>query len=137
MPFFDFKIFEKINFGEEKIILPQVNGKFQPLAAFYHKSVAEIFLKEISLGQRKMITAIKKVQYKILEIGDEKIFFNVNTREDLKLSRGRAENLSRKIPIISIVATESNTCKTTFIEKIIKNLNLRVGVVKSTHHKIS
>ena len=35
------------------------------------------------------------------------------------------------------MAAESNTGKTTFIEKIIKNLNLRVGVVKSTHHKIS
>ena len=136
MPFFNFESIFPIKFCEEKIILPRVNGKFQPLAAFYHKSVAEIFLQEISLGQRKMITAIKKVPYKILEVGDEKIFFNVNTREDLKLARGRAENLSRKIPIISIVATESNSGKTTFIEKIIKNLNLRIGVVKSTHHKI-
>ena len=61
----------------------------------------------------------------------------MNTPEDLKLARGRAENLSRKIPIISIVAAQSNTGKTTFIEKILQNLNFKIAVAKSTHHKIS
>lgn len=136
MPFFDFKIFEKINFGEEKIIAPISDKKIQTLAAFYHKDLQKFFMNELAQNQRKILTAIKKIPHKFFEIDTENIFFNVNTQEDLKLARGRAENLSRKIPIISIIAPNSGTGKTFFIEKILQNLNLKIGVAKSTHHKI-
>lgn len=96
-------------------------------------------MRELSAGQRKLIDAIKKVPSKFVELStDETIFFNVNTRADLQLARGRAANLSRRTPIISIVAPTSGTGKTTFIEKILRELtDLKIGVVKSTHHKIS
>lgn len=137
MPFFDFKIFETINFGEEKIIAPIANKKIQTLSAFYHKDLQNFFMSELENNHRKILTSIKKIPHKFFEVSNEKIFFNVNTLADLKLARGRAKNLSRKIPIISITAPCSNTGKTFFIEKILQNLNLKIGVVKSTHHKIS
>ena len=138
MPFFSFEIFSDVNFSDVQAIIPVSGGKNQMLAAFYHKNLAEIFSQELADGQRKIFLAIKKVPYRFLKLESEN-FFNVNTRADLRLARGRFENSLRKTPIISIVAPCSGTGKTTFIEKIIKNIaaqNISVGVIKSTHHKI-
>ena len=136
-PFFEFEILKSLPLEENFSIIPEVGGKFQMLAAFYHKSAGKIFLQEILHGNRKIFDAVKKIPHKFIKLDCEEKFFNVNTPEDLKLARGRAKNLSRKIPIISIVAAQSNTGKTTFIEKILQNLNLKIAVAKSTHHKIS
>jgi len=136
-PFFEFEILKSIRLEENFSIIPEVGGKFQMLSAIYHKSAGKIFLQEILSGRRKIFDAVKKIPHKFIKLNCEEKFFNVNTPEDLKLARGRSENLSRKIPIISIVAAQSNTGKTTFIEKILQNLNLKIAVAKSTHHKIS
>ena len=136
MPFFDSKTLTR-KFSAAQAIIPIVGGKFQPLAAFYRRELAEIFSRELSSGQRKIFTAIKKIPHEFTEILEEEIFFNINTRADLRLARGRAENLSRTTPIISIVAPESGTGKTTFIEQLIKILSaqkISVGVIKSDAH---
>lgn len=137
MPFFDFNILNSTNFNDNQAIIPLVNGKFQPLAAFYHKNLANFFLNELLSGQRKIFNAIKKIPHAITEISASELFFNVNAPADLRLARGRAENLSRKTPIIAIVAPNSGTGKTFFIEKLIKTLsaqNISVGVIKSDSH---
>jgi len=137
MPFFDFNILNSTNFNDNQAIIPLVNGKFQPLAAFYHKNLANFLLNELLSGQRKIFNAIKKIPHAITEISASELFFNVNTPADLRLARGRAENLSRKTPIIAIVAPNSGTGKTFFIEKLIKTLsaqNISVGVIKSDSH---
>lgn len=138
MPFFSFESLSPLKNFDEKIIVPIANGRAQPLTAIYHKSTAIFFAHELAAGRRKLIDAIKKVPHKLAELqADESIFFNVNTRADLRLAQGRATNLSRRTPIISVVAPSSKTGKTTFIEKILHALKgLKVGVVKSTHHKI-
>lgn len=139
MPFFDFKILRPLTekFSSAQALIPIVEGKFQPLAAFYRRELAEIFSQELSNGQRKLLIAIKKIPHEFTELSAEEIFFNVNTRADLRLARGRAENLSRTTPIISIVAPESGTGKTTFIENLIKTFaaqKIPVGVIKSDAH---
>jgi len=137
MPFFDFNILNSTNFYDNQVIIPLVNEKFQPLAAFYHKNLANFFLNELLSGQRKIFNAIKKIPHSITEISASELFFNVNTLADLRLARGRAENLSRKTPIIAIVAPNSGTGKTFFIENLIKILsaqNISVGVIKSDSH---
>ncbi len=138
MPFFDFKMLSPLaeKFSTQALI-PIVGGRFQPLAAFYRRELAEIFFKELSIGQRKIFAAIKKVPHEFVELSCEEIFFNVNTPADLRLARGRAENISRTTPIISIVAPESGTGKTTFIERLIKIFaaqKISVGVIKSDAH---
>lgn len=137
-PFFEFEILEPLikNFSKNLAVIPEVGGKFQMLSAFYHKSAGEIFLQEILSGRRKIFDAVKKIPHEFIKLNCDEKFFNVNTQADLKLARGRAENLSRKIPVISIVADCSGTGKTTFIEKILQNLDLKIGVAKSTHHRI-
>ena len=139
MPFFEFDELRPLTgkFSAAQAVIPIVNGKFQPLAAFYRREVAEIFLRELSHGQRKIFAAIKKIPHELAELSCEENFFNVNTPADLRLARGRAENLSRPTPIISIVASTSGTGKTTFIERLIKIFSaqkISVGVIKSDAH---
>ena len=141
MPFFDFDavrpLMKKFSSAAQAVV-PVVSNRCQMLAAFYHRELAEVFKRELSGGQRKIFSAIKKVSHELLELHtDEAIFFNVNTHADLRLARGRAENLSRATPIISIVAPTSGTGKTTFIERLIEifsSQGLRVGVIKSDSH---
>ena len=138
MPFFEFEILKPLmgNLPSAQAIIPEVGGKRQMLAAFYKKNLAEVFSKELLSGQRKIYAAIKKIPHEFIKISAEESFFNVNTRADLVLARGRVENMNRK-PIISIVAPESGTGKTTFIEKVVKILSeqgIRVGVIKSDAH---
>lgn len=138
MPFFDFDALEPLinKISDSQAVIPTCGGKNQMLAAFYHKNLAEIFSNELASGQRKIFNAIKKIPHEFIEIPREESFFNVNTRADLILARGRAENLNRT-PIISIVAPQSGTGKTTFIEKLVKILSaqkIRVGVIKSDAH---
>ena len=139
MPFFDFETINplKENFSSAQAVVPVIGGKTQPLAAFYRREVAEIFLQEILNGQRKLLAAIKKIPHVLAELPNAENFFNVNTPADLRFARGRAENLLRTTPIISIVAPESGTGKTTFIERLIKIFSaqgIRVGVIKSDAH---
>lgn len=140
MPFFDFDAVRPLmkNFSAAQAIVPVVSNRRQMLAAFYRRELAEVFKRELAGGQRKIFAAIKKVPHELLELHtDEATFFNVNTPADLRLARGRAENLLRTTPIISIVAPTSGTGKTTFIERLIKIFSaqgLRVGVIKSDAH---
>ena len=139
MPFFDFATVLPLTekFSDVQAVIPEVGSRRQMLAAFYRRELAEIFASELAQGQRKIFAAIKKTSHKLIPLSCEEIFFNVNTPADLRLARGRAENLSRTTPIISIVAPCSGTGKTTFIERLTKifaNQNLQVGVIKSDTH---
>lgn len=139
MPFFDFDAVEPLTekFSGVQAVIPICGGKNQMLAAFYRRELAEVFSRELASDQRKIFAAIKKVPHEFAELSCEEIFFNVNTRADLQLARGRAENLNRTTPIISIVAPQSGTGKTTFIERLVKILSaqgISVGVIKSDAH---
>ena len=138
MPFFEFDaLFPFTEKFSAQVVVPIVDGKFQPLAAFYRREVAEIFSAELLRGQRKIFSAIKKIPHEVIELPNAENFFNVNTPADLRLARGRAENLLRSTPIISIVAPASGTGKTFFIERLIKIFSaqkISVGVIKSDAH---
>ena len=141
MPFFEFDVLRPLidNLTDEiKVLLPSSQGMKQPLSAFYHNSLSKNFYEALQGGQRKLQKIIDQVPSRMLELStDTAAFFNVNTASDLRLARGRAANFKRKVPIISIIAPASNTGKTTFIEKLIKKLQLlgcKTGVVKSDAH---
>ena len=140
MPFFDFDAVRPLikNFSSAQAIIPVVDDCWQTLAAFYRRELAEVFTQELARGQREISTVIKKVPHELAEPPiDAAIFFSVNTPADLRLARGRAENLSRKTPIVSIVAPKSGTGKTNFIERLLNTFSaqgIRVGVIKSDSH---
>ena len=139
MPFFEFKAVKPLlnEISNNKVVM----FERQPLAAFYHNSMGNLFDKAIIDGQRKLQLIINQVSHKVVSHSEFQIpnyqFFNVNTPADLRLARGRAANLSRHVPVISIIAPSSGTGKTTFIEKLIPRLvelGIKVGVVKSDTH---
>lgn len=123
-----------------QVVLPEVDGRAQPLAGFYRREVAEHFRGEVLSGQRKIMVAIKKIPHELAVVDDSLAFFNVNTPAELKLARGRAENLRREIPVITVTAPVLGTGKTTFIEKLTERLTSRgvkVGVIKSDAHEFN
>ena len=135
MPFFEFEMISPLmsNMLNAKVVM----FNHQPLAAFYHHSMNKFFNIALNYGNKKLQLVINQVPNKILKTDSEIKFFNVNTPSDLRLARGRAANLLRKVPVISIIAPASGTGKTTFIEKLIPRLNqlgINVGIIKSDSH---
>ena len=142
MPFFEFATVAPLtaNFSTAQAVLPEVGGRVQPLAAFYRRELASIFQREVLNGQRKIMSAVKKIPHELAAVEDGVNFFNVNTLGELKLARGRAANLCREIPIITVTAPMSGTGKTTFIERMTARLTfrgLKVGVIKSDAHNFN
>lgn len=144
-PFLDFSLAGKLLAAGEAVpeaetILPRAGGRKQPLFALYRKSLADCFDQALQEGERKIGAVLH--ERNTVVVGEqagwpESAFFNVNTRADLALARGRQQNLERRLPIITISAPHSNTGKTTFIERVLPRLKaagLRVGIVKGDAH---
>ena len=139
MPFFDFNVLRPLltRLDGVQAVIPEVDGRRQMLASFYRRELSTIFESELSIGQRKIFAAIKKVPHAIELLSSKEAFFNVNTRADLRLALGRAENVLRSTPVISIAAPCSGTGKTTFIERLTKRFSacgIKIGVIKSDAH---
>lgn len=78
---------------DNKIIIPECDGKIQPLCAKYSKELIEIIEKEIKLGKLKLKDFIENNNpYKIDSILGKKLtssdFYNINTEYELKVLEG-------------------------------------------------
>jgi molybdopterin-guanine dinucleotide biosynthesis protein len=121
----------------ELAIIPVVRGRRQPLAGLYHRQILPVVERALEQGENKIGLVIEQVTHKFVELPDCDDFFNVNTPADFRLVQGRLRNAQRSVPLITVSAPQSNTGKTTFIEKLIpclKAQGLRVGVVKGDCH---
>jgi len=143
MPFYDFELVRALLSaaeGDTQVVLPTLSGYWQPLAALYRRDAGAVFAAAIARGDRKLGIILRELAVQELALTvDAGLFFNVNTPAALRLARGRAANLVRRVPIVSIVAPASGTGKTTFVEKLLPLLTARgvcVGVVKSDAHGI-
>ena len=147
MPFYTFSLISPLitalemawKKGEKPLaVITRAAGRRQPLASLYHKSLAPAFQSAIARKELKLGSVIEEARPLIVDIqGKDTRFFNVNTPADLVLAKGRATNLSRKVPLVTVTAPKSNTGKTTFIEHILPRLaerGVRAGVVKSDAH---
>ena len=118
-------------------IIPVAGGRRQPLAGLYHRQILPMVERALEQGENKIGQVIEQVPHKLVELADSDAFFNVNTPADFRLVQGRLLNERRPVPMITVSAPQSNTGKTTFIEKLIPHLKaqgLRVGVVKGDCH---
>ena len=143
MPFYDFQLYHvlrtKLQSNESvQALLLRVQGHIEPLASLYQKTCAPLFFKALQAGERKLQNVCAKLHCAYWDFPQPiPELFNVNRPADLRLARGRALNLSRTVPIVTISAAHSGTGKTTFIEKLLPRFvqkGLRVGVVKSDAH---
>ena len=142
MPFFSFDAARELLPKAERMVravVPVAEGRCEPLAALYHKETAHVFSAAMAAGERSLRRATAALPALEVPVRAGACFFNVNTPAALRLARGRAENLVRRVPIVSIVAPASGTGKTTFAEKLLPLLTsrgVRVGIVKSDAHGI-
>lgn len=74
---------ELANIDEEKVIVPKAEHNLQPLAALYHRSLADDFL-EIANKIDSVKDFIRSYNHKVVEFENPKPFTNVNTKEQLK-----------------------------------------------------
>ncbi|WP_110956026.1 molybdopterin-guanine dinucleotide biosynthesis protein B [Anaerosinus massiliensis] len=142
MPFIDFSLvkeLEQYSKQDYQAIVPMKDGKHQPLMAIYSKDCIKPIEKLLLIDQeRKIMKLLERVATKFVAFNDaEENFFNVNTPKEFLIAQAKAANRKRRIPLVSIVASQSGTGKTTFITKLIpelKTLGFRVAVVKSDGH---
>ena len=121
----------------EWAVIPVVKGRRQPLVGLYHRKILPVVEAALQRGDYKISQVIDRVPHKLVEWPDSDVFFNVNRPADFRLVQGRLANAHRPVPLVTVSAPQSNTGKTTFIERLIpllKAKGLRVGVVKGDCH---
>ncbi|KAB7709190.1 NTP transferase domain-containing protein [Bacillus aerolatus] len=66
-------------------IVPYIAGKWQPLAAVYHRRVLPVVINQLTAGHYRMVDFLKKINTKIVTEVDlqsaEEIFKNINTKD--------------------------------------------------------
>ena len=139
MPLFRYTVIEPLlaEAQGEWAIIPVVNGRWQPLAGLYHRDLLPVIEAALERGDYKIGQVIESVPHRLVELLDSDAFFNVNGPADFRLLQGRMANEKRQVPLVTVSAPQSNTGKTTFIERLIPRLKakgLRVGVVKGDCH---
>jgi molybdopterin-guanine dinucleotide biosynthesis protein A len=90
MPFINTNIFNLLlSFaGDYSIVVPSLNGRFEPLCAFYHKQTCHK-MNDLLLQQTwKMQQVIRQFDYKEIKLEDTQmelsVFANINTPDELK-----------------------------------------------------
>ena len=139
MPLFQFELLKPLlaEAAGELAVIPVAGGRRQPLAGLYHRDILPVVRSALARGEHKLGQVIAAVPHRFVELPAGDGFFNVNTPADFRLVQGRLANSHRTVPLVTISAPQSNTGKTTFIEKLIPRLRekgLRVGVVKGDCH---
>ena len=107
------------------------------LAGLYHRDLLPGIVQGQIRDKRRLGAVIPTECIQLVPFEGSRMFFNVNTPADWRLAKGRLINRQRQIPFVTISAPVSNTGKTTFIERLIPELEqagLRIGVVKSDCH---
>lgn len=144
MPFLDFSRLAALldragGAARPGAVLPRTGRRWQTLAGLYHRDVADAFAAALARGAHKIRAVLETLPVEIVpfQTAGVNLFFNVNTPADLRLAAGRIRNESRAVPLVTVSAPQSNTGKTTFIERVLPLLaasGLRVGVVKGDAH---
>ena len=142
MPFIDFTValalLPYLN-EDNQAIVPSQEGKHQPLLAFYHRDCAPVIEQMLLVeDERKLTKLFSRIPTQFVEMNvEQRCFSNVNTPQQFSEAYLLEAQSERNTPIVSIVASQSGTGKTTFLRQLIPELTrlgLRVAVVKSDGH---
>jgi molybdopterin-guanine dinucleotide biosynthesis protein A len=98
--FFEFLKFQKKDYD---VLVPEYNSYLEPLAAVYSKKCLPFISATLKMNQLKLKSFFPKVKVRIIketiirEIGEpEKLFFNINYKEDvqkLEINLERSEKI--------------------------------------------
>ncbi len=74
-------------------VVPKTEKGFEPLFAVYSKSCLAYVKRSISKGEERVVSFFPNIRLLLLKPSwDEKVFFNINTPEDLKRAEEIAED---------------------------------------------
>ena len=111
--------------------------RLQPVFALIKTCTLPSLLKYLDEGQHKIDAWYNQHNMVTVDFSDlPETFININTPEDLKKAELRMTLKNVKIPVIGFAA-HSGTGKTTLLKNLIpvlKNKQLRIGLVKHAHH---
>lgn len=134
MPFVDKKIIDSmcsIDFTSD-VLVASLNGGVEPLFAIYKKSALNIIEELIKEGNYRLRSIMEKASTSYFYINDETCLRNINTVKEYQ----SLEQTKKAPKIINIVASCSNSGKTTLIEGIIKELKKEDCIVSTIKHDV-
>ncbi|MGL4760865.1 MAG: molybdopterin-guanine dinucleotide biosynthesis protein B [Sarcina sp.] len=137
MPFVEEDVINSICNIDSKsdALVASINGNVDPLFAVYNKSVLNVLEELISFENYRLRAIIEKVNTSYFYINNKNCLRNINTINeyaDLK----KSEKIAKEPIVINIVASSSNSGKTTLIEGIIRELKKEDCIVSTIKHDV-
>ncbi|WP_367173763.1 molybdopterin-guanine dinucleotide biosynthesis protein B [uncultured Clostridium sp.] len=120
--------------SKEDILVASLNGGVDPLFAVYNKSVLNTLEKLISSNNYRLRGLLEECSTSYFYINSENCLRNINTVDEyISLKK---DGLKKVPKIINIVASCSNSGKTTLIEGIIKELKKEECIISTIKHDV-
>ncbi|MGL5576579.1 MAG: molybdopterin-guanine dinucleotide biosynthesis protein B [Sarcina sp.] len=114
------------------ILVASTGDNLEPLFSIYSKSVIKTIEEFIEKGDYKLRNLIKASKTSYFYISDSKCVSNINTVDEYS----SIEKKYKKPIIINVVASCSNSGKTTLIEGIIRELKKEKCIVSTIKHDV-
>lgn len=118
--------------SDSEIIATSVGGNLEPLCSIYSKEVIKNIEKLIKDKDYKLKNLIKMSKTSYFYINDFKSMRNINTTDEYE----NIEKKRKKPIVVNIVASCSNSGKTTLIEGIIKELKKEECIISTIKHDV-
>jgi molybdopterin-guanine dinucleotide biosynthesis protein A len=93
LPFIDRELIVQLRDRDPdaRALVPRVDGKAQPLAARYHRSIAPVVKARLARGALRMMELLDELEARYVDLPSSHALFNVNTPEDV----AHADELAR------------------------------------------
>lgn len=114
----------------DAVVPVSVDGKIEPLMAYYSKDILSKIRLQIENGDYKIQNLLRTIKTKYVSIPENKLFTNINTPDDLRSIENTVPN------ILLIAGTGRNVGKTLFACEVIRHLKKTSKVIgiKISHH---
>lgn len=145
MPFFDHfdfattcEMLSQLGQSPVDAVVPTIHGKLEPMGALYSRRCVTAIKNLLQRGEYRVQALFDEIKTEYISADELALQYrNVNTVLDYKLAKSLAENMARKVPIISVAGEQSGCGKTTVATQLIEALTAEgyeVGYVKSDGH---
>lgn len=142
MPFMDLSLYYEWLYAVDEpwhAIIPSGDDRLEPMVGIYKTSIRDVLphvLANVDMSLHSLVNALDKA----VVVNAEKYrdcFRNINYYDEYVWARAEAVNKDRQVPVLSVVAKQRKTGKTTVVTKLVELLvkkGISVGVVKSDGH---
>ncbi len=131
------RFIETLTLSNADICVAHDGERLQPVFALINKSTLPSLFKYLEDGHHKIDSWYNQQNMATVDFSDRsETFININTPDDLNKAEISMTLKSIKVPVIGFAA-HSGTGKTTLLKNLIpilRNHQLRIGLVKHAHH---